>query len=100
MKPVNGAVASEPARDELRERRDASPSELTRADRENLMRFMLMMRAAEERAITLYRQGKVPEGSTTAAGRSNIRSARPTCSGRATGCASCTATSVRISSAG
>ncbi len=60
MKPVNGAVASEPARDELRERRDASPSELTRADRENLMRFMLMMRAAEERAITLYRQGKVP----------------------------------------
>jgi len=60
MKPVNGAVASEPARDELRDRRDASPSELTRADRENLMRFMLMMRAAEERAITLYRQGKVP----------------------------------------
>ena len=60
MEPVNGAVASEPARDELRERRDASPSELTRADRENLMRFMLMMRAAEERAITLYRQGKVP----------------------------------------
>ena len=34
--------------------------ELTRDDRENLLRYMAMMRAAEERALTLYRQGKVP----------------------------------------
>ena len=33
---------------------------LTRDDRKNLFRFMLMMRASEERGITLYRQGKVP----------------------------------------
>ena len=69
MKPANGAVASEPARDELRERRisgDARTSEaadqagLTRSDRANLLRYMAMMRSAEERGITLYRQGKVP----------------------------------------
>jgi pyruvate dehydrogenase E1 component alpha subunit len=30
------------------------------ADRERLLRFMLTMRLAEERALTLYRQGKVP----------------------------------------
>ncbi len=33
---------------------------LDRADREALLRFMLLMRATEERALTLYRQGKVP----------------------------------------
>ena len=33
---------------------------LTRDDRANLLRFMLLMRATEERALTLYRQGKVP----------------------------------------
>ena len=33
---------------------------LTRGDRENLLRYMAMMRASEERALTLYRQGKVP----------------------------------------
>src|ERR671922_2745377 len=33
---------------------------LTREDRANLLRYMLMMRASEERALTLYRQGKVP----------------------------------------
>ena len=59
MKPVNGAVASEPARDELSERRNGGDS-LTREDRANLLRYMAMMRAAEERGITLYRQGKVP----------------------------------------
>src|SRR5215203_839171 len=37
------------------------PSEhLTREDRAKLLRYMLMMRLSEERAITLYRQGKVP----------------------------------------
>src|SRR5438445_5720094 len=33
---------------------------LTRDDRARLLRFMLLMRATEERALTLYRQGKVP----------------------------------------
>src|SRR3954451_3076032 len=33
---------------------------LDRADRSALLRFMLLMRATEERALTLYRQGKVP----------------------------------------
>src|SRR5215203_4307209 len=33
---------------------------LDRADRAALLRFMLLMRATEERALTLYRQGKVP----------------------------------------
>jgi pyruvate dehydrogenase E1 component alpha subunit len=33
---------------------------LTRSDRASLFRFMAMMRASEERGITLYRQGKVP----------------------------------------
>jgi TPP-dependent pyruvate/acetoin dehydrogenase alpha subunit len=52
------AVASEDAREraDLRDPR----SGLTRADRANLFRYMAMMRAAEERALTLYRQGKVP----------------------------------------
>jgi TPP-dependent pyruvate/acetoin dehydrogenase alpha subunit len=39
--------------------RDAS-AQLTREDRAQLLRYMLMMRLSEERAITLYRQGKVP----------------------------------------
>jgi TPP-dependent pyruvate/acetoin dehydrogenase alpha subunit len=84
MEPVNGAVASEHARDEVGDRRQAvgrgaperaaatrdTPGReaqeasrvesLTRGDRANLLRYMAMMRAAEERAITLYRQGKVP----------------------------------------
>src|ERR671937_3075180 len=34
--------------------------QLTREDRANLFRYMVMMRASEERGITLYRQGKVP----------------------------------------
>ncbi|HEX3669812.1 MAG TPA: thiamine pyrophosphate-dependent dehydrogenase E1 component subunit alpha [Acidimicrobiia bacterium] len=33
---------------------------LTRSDRAELLRYMLMMRASEERALTLYKQGKVP----------------------------------------
>ena len=33
---------------------------LQRDDRANLLRYMMLMRAAEERALTLYRQGKVP----------------------------------------
>ena len=34
--------------------------QLTRDDRVNLLRFMLMMRLSEERGLTLYKQGKVP----------------------------------------
>jgi len=36
------------------------PAHLTRADRVELLRYMLLMRAIEERGGTLYRQGKVP----------------------------------------
>jgi TPP-dependent pyruvate/acetoin dehydrogenase alpha subunit len=40
---------------------DRRPSaHLTREDRALLLRYMLLMRISEERAITLYRQGKVP----------------------------------------
>ena len=70
MKPVNGTVASERARGELRDdarngapehaSTDAATQHLTRDDRANLLRYMAMMRAAEERGITLYRQGKIP----------------------------------------
>ena len=75
MKPANGAVASEPAREQrAANHRDGSGREaeqptridrdrarqLTRDDRKNLFRYMVMMRAAEERGLTLYRQGKVP----------------------------------------
>lgn len=38
----------------------AEPAHLTRADRTELLRAMLMMRGIEQRALTLYRQGKVP----------------------------------------
>ena len=38
----------------------ASVAELTPEDRRELLRYMLLMRATEERALALYRQGKVP----------------------------------------
>jgi pyruvate dehydrogenase E1 component alpha subunit len=67
MKPVDGVVVRKPARDRRShgaERDDdafvADPGHLQKADRANLLRYMAMMRAAEERAITLYRQGKIP----------------------------------------
>jgi TPP-dependent pyruvate/acetoin dehydrogenase alpha subunit len=67
MKPVDGAVASERARGGSRTQTNgaaqefaAPAAELERSDRANLLRYMAMMRAAEERAITLYRQGKIP----------------------------------------
>jgi TPP-dependent pyruvate/acetoin dehydrogenase alpha subunit len=40
--------------------REAAPRPLTREDRASLFRYMVMMRAAEERALMLYKQGKVP----------------------------------------
>jgi pyruvate dehydrogenase E1 component alpha subunit len=61
MKPGDGVVASKDAGDvaSVRARKGAG-ARLTREDRASLLRFMLMMRLSEERAITLYRQGKVP----------------------------------------
>jgi pyruvate dehydrogenase E1 component alpha subunit len=38
----------------------AASEHLTRDDRVELLRYMLFMRGIEERAMTLYRQGKVP----------------------------------------
>ena len=49
--------ASVVARGRVRQLADAA---LTREDRASLLRFMVMMRASEERALTLYKQGKVP----------------------------------------
>ena len=40
--------------------RDVTHLPLTREDRTNLFRYMVMMRDSEERALTLYKQGKVP----------------------------------------
>jgi pyruvate dehydrogenase E1 component alpha subunit len=55
------AVANGSARASAKaEAREPSGGLLTRADRAALLRFMAMMRAAEERGLTLYRQGKVP----------------------------------------
>lgn len=39
---------------------NARAGQLTREDRGRLLRFMAMMRAAEERGLALYKQGKVP----------------------------------------
>jgi len=74
MKRSDGAVASAEARERRRgngavhdlargsEARASAAGAigLARSDRANLLRFMAMMRAAEERGLTLYRQGKVP----------------------------------------
>src|ERR1041385_7746637 len=38
----------------------AASEHLTREDRVELLRYMLLMRGIEDRAMTLYRQGKVP----------------------------------------
>src|SRR3954464_5987866 len=51
------ADASVVARERIRELVDVP---LTREDRGTLFRFMVMMRNSEERALTLYKQGKVP----------------------------------------
>src|SRR5881397_213022 len=43
-----------------RRRGDAVGDGLNREDRAGLLRYMEMMHASEERALTLYKQGKVP----------------------------------------
>jgi pyruvate dehydrogenase E1 component alpha subunit len=40
--------------------RDVGAEQLAREDRARLLRYMLLMRVSEERALTLYKQGKVP----------------------------------------
>jgi len=50
---------SSPSRAGAREP-EAGREALTREDRALLLRYMLMMRKAEERGVTLYKQGKVP----------------------------------------
>jgi TPP-dependent pyruvate/acetoin dehydrogenase alpha subunit len=67
MKRSDVAVVSEGARERasngLPEPTDTTSDHddpLSREDRANLLRFMVMMRVAEERGLTLYRQGKVP----------------------------------------
>ncbi|MDQ3728345.1 MAG: thiamine pyrophosphate-dependent dehydrogenase E1 component subunit alpha [Actinomycetota bacterium] len=67
MKRSDSAVASKPRHEEAPASAngtaavlDLSSPSLTREDRAALLRFMAMMRSAEERGLTLYRQGKVP----------------------------------------
>jgi TPP-dependent pyruvate/acetoin dehydrogenase alpha subunit len=54
-------VTTSDARQARVEQKDGrQPPALTSADRQALLRNMLLMRATEERALNLYRQGKVP----------------------------------------
>ena len=53
--PTNGTNGVRPA-----ERPNARAEALTAEDRERLLRYMLTMRLSEERALSLYKQGKVP----------------------------------------
>jgi pyruvate dehydrogenase E1 component alpha subunit len=46
--------------DAARRQEPRGDDHLTRSDRAALYRYMLLMRTSEERALTLYRQGKVP----------------------------------------
>jgi pyruvate dehydrogenase E1 component alpha subunit len=63
-KPGHYREAEKMTHSDLRAVRDtalpAEPGLLTREDRARLFRFMAMMRAAEERGLALYKQGKVP----------------------------------------
>ena len=57
----DAAVASTPAREGAKAgMHELGRAHLSRDDRAALLRFMTMMRFAEERGLTLYRQGKVP----------------------------------------
>ena len=56
MKLENASVAG----DGTNQAKAGARDHLTRDDRVLLFRYMLLMRLAEERALTLYRQGKVP----------------------------------------
>jgi TPP-dependent pyruvate/acetoin dehydrogenase alpha subunit len=54
------ATASARASTTARERGSGKPPPLTTDDRRALLRFMLLQRLTEERALSLYQQGKVP----------------------------------------
>ena len=71
MKRSDGAIASKPPEGEAHASADSNgslnatihdlaTSWLTREDRAQLLRFMSMMRASEEKGLSLYRQGKIP----------------------------------------
>src|SRR2546429_342602 len=53
-------MATSIARPAAASARAVAPEHLTREDRVALLRFMLLMRGLEDRAGSLYRQGKVP----------------------------------------
>jgi TPP-dependent pyruvate/acetoin dehydrogenase alpha subunit len=53
-------TTSETSHGLVEQRGDGQPPSLSSDDRCALLRFMLLMRATEERALSLYRQGKVP----------------------------------------
>jgi TPP-dependent pyruvate/acetoin dehydrogenase alpha subunit len=53
-------VTTSEAREARVEKDRGQPPPLTTDDRRALLRFMLLMRFTEERALNLYRQGKVP----------------------------------------
>ena len=72
---------------------------LTTEDRSGLLRAMLMMRGIEERAMTLYRQGKVPGSFYDGFGQEAVSAGRPGPCRPRTASASCTATSPPTSSA-
>ncbi len=68
--------------------------QLSTEDRVALLRFMLLMRGIEERAMMLYRQGKVPGSFYDGFGQEAVSTGAAYAMGpAATGCASCTATS-------
>ena len=72
---------------------------LTTDDRVALLRAMLLMRGIEERAMKLYRQGKVPGSFYDGFGQEAVSVGATFAMGAATACASCTATWRRTSSA-
>jgi pyruvate dehydrogenase E1 component alpha subunit len=57
---AQGAAGAEPSGVERGSEESDVSAHLTLEDRVGLLRAMLMMRGVEERAMTLYRQGKVP----------------------------------------
>ena len=99
MKPANGAVASEPARDELtRARRPRRSPDAGGPRRPAAVHADDARRRGARRSRSTGR-ARSRAASTTAAARRRSRSAPRSCSARATGCASCTATSAPTSSA-
>jgi TPP-dependent pyruvate/acetoin dehydrogenase alpha subunit len=60
MERGDAVVAAGRARERAAETTGPAAAYLTREDRARLFRFMTMMRTAEERGLTLYKQGKVP----------------------------------------